>query len=103
MCVEIYSYNESLIEINNLVTENFQKEYLRVPFAATISTDTHSIPHLSTISYYNFNRYSLHPLFIHYQLLQFQQILTTSPIYPLSATTISTDTHSIPHLSTIMH
>jgi hypothetical protein len=48
MYVKIYSYIESLIDSNNLVTENFQKENLGVPSAATISTDTHFFPHLYT-------------------------------------------------------
>jgi len=42
MCVKICSHIESLIENNILVTENFQKENLVVPSAATISTDTPS-------------------------------------------------------------
>jgi hypothetical protein len=44
MYVKICSYIESLIESNNLVIENVQKENLGVPSAATVSTDIHSIP-----------------------------------------------------------
>jgi hypothetical protein len=57
MYVKICSHIESLIESNNLVTENVKKENLEVPSAATLSTDIHYIPtyqlsHIKTLETY---------------------------------------------------